>query len=61
MDFNKYNHKPLTVLEKVLSYIGIDIKPNLLYETETVAPTAFTYSLFYVYYDQYTYIRGVLS
>ena len=51
MDFNKYNHKPLTVLEKVLSYIGIDIKPNLLYETETVAPTAFTYSLFYVYYD----------
>lgn len=24
-------------------------------------PNAFTYSLFYVYYDQYTYIRGVLS
>lgn len=33
----------------------------MLYETETTAPNAFTYSLFYVYYDQYTYIRGVLS
>lgn len=30
-------------------------------ETVTTAPNAFTYSLFYVYYDQYTYIRGVLS
>lgn len=27
---------------------------------ETTAPIAFTYSLYYVYYDQYTYIRGVL-
>ncbi len=27
---------------------------------ETEAPIAFTYSLYYVYYDQYTYIRGVL-
>ena len=26
----------------------------------TEAPIAFTYSLYYVYYDQYTYIRGVL-
>jgi Niemann-Pick C1 protein len=25
------------------------------------APTVFTYSLFYVFYDQYTYIRGVLA
>ena len=33
----------------------------MLYETITEAPHAFTYSLFYVYYDQYTYIRGVLS
>src|SRR5947208_3850105 len=32
-----------------------------MYETITTAPNAFTYSLFYVYYDQYTYIRGVLS
>jgi len=29
-------------------------------EKESEAPTAFTYSLYYVYYDQYTYIRGVL-
>lgn len=29
-------------------------------EHETVAPIDFTYSLYYVYYDQYTYIRGVL-
>ena len=29
-------------------------------EKETEAPTAFAYSLYYVYYDQYTYIRGVL-
>jgi hypothetical protein len=27
---------------------------------EKEAPIAFTYSLYYVYYDQYTYIRGVL-
>ena len=27
---------------------------------ESEAPTAFSYSLYYVYYDQYTYIRGVL-
>lgn len=27
---------------------------------EDSAPTAFSYSLYYVYYDQYTYIRGVL-
>jgi len=29
-------------------------------EKESEAPIAFTYSLYYVYYDQYTYIRGVL-
>ena len=27
---------------------------------EDEPPTAFSYSLYYVYYDQYTYIRGVL-
>lgn len=27
---------------------------------EDDAPTTFSYSLYYVYYDQYTYIRGVL-
>jgi hypothetical protein len=34
---------------------------SLLAKTETTAPVAFTYSLFYVFYDQYTYIRGVLA
>lgn len=29
-------------------------------EHEKEAPIDFTYSLYYVYYDQYTYIRGVL-
>lgn len=29
-------------------------------DDETEAPIAFCYSLFYVYYDQYTYIRGIL-
>lgn len=29
-------------------------------EYETEAPNDFTYSLYYVYYDQYTFIRGVL-
>ena len=27
---------------------------------ETEAPAVFSYSLYYVYYDQYTYINGVL-
>jgi Niemann-Pick C1 protein len=40
---------------------ALDFSPNTLVEIETTAPNAFTYSLFYVYYDQYTYIRGVLS
>ena len=29
-------------------------------ESETDPPTAFSYSLYYMYYDQYTYINGVL-
>ena len=34
---------------------------NLMEKKEKTAPVAFTYSLFYVFYDQYTYIRGVLA
>ena len=30
-------------------------------EKETQAPNVFTYSLFYVYYDQYTFISGILA
>ena len=52
--------------EKTSTFTGrlmqaLDFTPQTLVETETTAPSAFTYSLFYVYYDQYTYIRGVLS
>ena len=28
-------------------------------DVESTAPIVFTYSLFYVYYDQYTYISGI--
>lgn len=42
----------------ILSNLGIS---SLFGTRETVAPSAFTYSLFYVFYDQYTYIRGVLA
>jgi len=30
-------------------------------ETHDTIPSVFCYSLFYVYYDQYTYITGVLA
>ena len=30
-------------------------------DDDYVVPTVFCYSLFYVYYDQYTYITGVLA
>ena len=30
-------------------------------EKETQAPNVFTYSLFYVYYDQYTFLSGILA
>lgn len=48
------------MLDKLQSAVGF--KPQVLAgeEHEDVAPIAFTYSLYYVYYDQYTYIRGVL-
>lgn len=42
-------------------YFGLTEPQQLAAEVhETEAPIAFTYSLYYVYYDQYTYIRGVL-
>jgi hypothetical protein len=45
--------------DRVMNLIGL--KPLSLAAAETEAPNAFTYSLFYVFYDQYTYIRGVLA
>jgi Niemann-Pick C1 protein len=41
-----------------ISSLGLN---KLFGAKEATAPTAFTYSLFYVFYDQYTYIRGVLA
>jgi len=40
------------------SYIGLGATDD---SDETEVPTVFCYSLFYVYYDQYTYITGVLA
>ena len=41
--------------------LGITDPQLLKAETkESEAPTTFSYSLYYVYYDQYTYINGVL-
>jgi Niemann-Pick C1 protein len=45
-------------LQTISSKLGIQ---NLFGTKVTEAPSAFTYSLFYVFYDQYTYIRGVLA
>lgn len=46
---------------KATDYLGITDPLILAGEVhESEAPTAFSYSLYYVYYDQYTYIRGVL-
>ena len=53
---------PRTYLQQATDYLGISAAPSVLAAEvhEEEAPTAFTYSLYYVYYDQYTYIRGVL-
>lgn len=52
---------PRTYLQKITDYMGITAPMSLeAEEHETEAPITFTYSLYYVYYDQYTYIRGVL-
>ena len=45
-------------MSSLSSKLGLN---SLFGKKETEAPSAFTYSLFYVFYDQYTYIRGVLS
>lgn len=47
--------------DRFFSYMGMDNPIDFAGEEhETEAPITFTYSLYYVYYDQYTYIRGVL-
>jgi Niemann-Pick C1 protein len=54
-----FEKPPNTLINNLLEIVGF--QPQQMYEEITTAPNAFTYSLFYVYYDQYTYIRGVLS
>jgi len=51
------------MIRSMLARFGLSSEKPMTWaaeQHETEAPTAFTYSLFYVYYDQYTYIRGVL-
>ena len=49
------------------TYLGLNLASTLGDDAdesdadETTPPTVFCYSLIYVYYDQYTYITGVLA
>ena len=53
--------EPRSYIQKVTDYVGLTEPQMLKAEVhEDEAPTVFSYSLYYVYYDQYTYIRGVL-
>lgn len=55
-----YKEKTDSLMDKAAQYMGMQPRKLSVEEHETDAPIAFTYSLYYVYYDQYTYIRGVL-
>lgn len=51
-----------TIFNKLLSTLGINKPMQLKTEAkETEAPSVYSYSLFYVYYDQYTFISGILA
>ena len=54
--------KEYSYYEHMMYLLGYEVEPMQLrvVDNETEAPIAFCYSLFYVYYDQYTYIRGIL-
>lgn len=53
--------EPRSYIQQATDYMGITEPVMLAAEVhESEAPTTFSYSLYYVYYDQYTYIRGVL-
>ena len=50
-----------TMLQQLADFTGITGPQSLAAEVhESEAPITFTYSLYYIYYDQYTYIRGVM-
>ena len=51
-------------IQKLKSYLGMTKTLGDIEDDDSddyVVPTVFCYSLFYVYYDQYTYITGVLA
>ena len=48
-------------LNKFKTYVNLADENNDDGNDEKKAPIVFCYSLFYVYYDQYTYITGVLT
>lgn len=54
----KKETEPQSFYQQLMSFVSPIQLEAEVHETE--APIAFTYSLYYVYYDQYTYIRGVL-
>lgn len=58
IDFDLPQSTKRSLSESVIHHLGLN---TLIGSQETEAPIAFTYSLFYVFYDQYTYIRGVLA
>lgn len=51
--------KPSSLIQKLKSKLGLG--EEIDDTTSEDVPTVFCYSLFYVYYDQYTYITGVLA
>jgi len=53
--------EPASFMRRATDAMGLT-DPQVLkaQEKEDEPPTVFSYSLYYVYYDQYTYIRGVL-
>jgi len=53
--------QPRGLIQKLKSFIGLGSKEQDLIDAEAESPIVFCYSLFYVYYDQYTYITGVLA
>jgi len=60
----KYAKTPLQKLQSVLGLtrtLGDDDDDDNDDDDNDNVPTVFCYSLFYVYYDQYTYITGVLA
>ena len=53
--------KPKGWMQKLQSLLGLGDAEQDLKDAEAESPIVFCYSLFYVYYDQYTYITGVLA